>query len=213
MKATQTLPLNYQPSGKFDLKNMKLIIWMNVAGLIILIFSIWIFSLLLTQIRPEIENSFSFQFSSLSTILISITKLLLTIIVVMLLHEGFHAFFFWLFSKQKPIIGFKGAYAYASLPGWYFPRNQYLVIGIAPLVLITIIGIIIFVFMPASVLNFIFIALIINSSGAAGDIFVVVWLLTKPPTTYALDQIDTIEFFVPTENQSINHHLDLNNKT
>ena len=200
MKATQTLPLNYQPSGKFDLKNMKQIIWMNVAGLIILIFSIWIFSWLLAQTRPEIENSFSFQFSSLSTILISITTLLFTIIIVMLLHEGFHAFFFWLFSKQKPIIGIKGAYAYASLPGWYFPRNQYLVIGIAPLVFITIIGIILLVFMPASALNLVLVALIINTSGAAGDIFVVVWLLTKPTTTYALDQIETIEFFVPIEN-------------
>lgn len=117
----------------------------------------------------------------------------------MLLHEGFHAFFFWLFSKQKPIIGFKGAYAYASLPGWYFPRNQYLVIGIAPLIFITIIGIILFAIGPASLVNLVFVALIMNTSGAAGDIIVVVWLLTKPTATYALDQIETIEFFVPTK--------------
>ncbi|HSM24217.1 MAG TPA: DUF3267 domain-containing protein [Anaerolineaceae bacterium] len=200
MIATQSLPLNYQPSGKFDLKNMKLIVLMNVAGLIILIFSLWIFSLLLTHIRPEINNSFSFQVSSLSTIVISIAKLLFTIIVVMLLHEGFHAYFFWLFSRHKPIIGFKGAYAYASLPGWYLPRNQYLLIVIAPLIFITLIGVILFVFMPASIVNLVFVALVINTSGAVGDLFVVIWLLTKPTATYALDQIDTIEFFVPTEN-------------
>lgn len=197
MKATQDIPTNYQPSGKFDLKNMKQVILMNVAGFVLLVLSIMFFTWLLSQIRPESGNLFSFEVSSLSMILVSFVKIIITILFVLLLHEGFHAFFFWFFSKQKPIIGFKSFYAYASMPGWYFPRNQYLVIGIAPLVFITIIGIIMFAIMPESILNLVLVAVIINTSGAVGDIFVVVWLLTKPPATYALDEIDTIEFFTP----------------
>lgn len=197
MKATQNLPDNYQPAGKFNLKSMKQLIFMNVAGLILLILSIWFFSWFINRIRPDFETFFQFEFSNLATLAISLAKLLLTISFVMLLHEGFHALFFWLFSKQKPIIGFKGAYAYASMPGWYFPRNQYLLIGIAPLIFITIIGMILLMLLPTAVLNLVLIALIMNTSGAVGDLFVVIWLLTKPSTTYALDQIDTIEFFVP----------------
>ncbi len=197
MKATQNLPENYQPSGKFNLESMKQLIFMNIAGLILLILSILFFSWFINLLRPDFGALFQFEFSNLATFAISLAKLLLTIIVVMLLHESFHAFFFWLFSKQKPIIGFKGAYAYASMPGWYFPRNQYLLIGIAPLIFISIIGIILLVILPTSSLNLILIALIMNTSGAVGDLFVVIWLLTKPATAYALDQIDTIEFFVP----------------
>jgi hypothetical protein len=197
LKATQNLPDNYQPAGKFNLKSMKQLIFMNIAGLILLILSIWFFGWFINRIRPDFDTLFQFEFSNLATLAISLAKLLLTISFVMLLHEGFHALFFWLFSKQKPIIGFKGAYAYASMPGWYFPRNQYLMIGIAPLIFITIIGMILLMLLPTAVLNLVLIALIMNTSGAVGDLFVVIWLLTKPSTTYALDQIDTIEFFVP----------------
>jgi len=197
LKATQNLPDNYQPAGKFNLKSMKQLIFMNIAGLILLILSIWFFGWFINRIRPDFDTLFQFEFSNLATLAISLAKLLLTISFVMLLHEGFHALFFWFFGKQKPIIGFKGAYAYASMPGWYFPRNQYLLIGIAPLIFITIIGMILLMLLPTAVLNLVLIALIMNTSGAVGDLFVVIWLLTKPSTTYALDQIDTIEFFVP----------------
>jgi hypothetical protein len=94
-------------------------------------------------------------------------------------------------------VGFKGFYAYAAMPGWYFPRNQYLMIGIAPLILITLIGILFMAILPISNLNLVLVALVINTSGAVGDLFVVIWLLTKPAETLALDQGDSIEFYVP----------------
>jgi hypothetical protein len=126
----------------------------------------------------------------------ALIKIILPIIFVLLIHEAIHVFFFWFFSKQKPVVGFKGAYAYAAMPGWYFPRNQYLIIGISPLLLITLFGMLLLLVAPTSMIDLVLIALIINTSGAIGDLFVVIWLLTKPTTTYALDEIDTIEFFV-----------------
>ena len=197
MKATQVLPPNYHPSGKFDLKNLKQIIILNLIGLILLIFSIWFFSWIANQIRSDSTISFSFEISSIPSALVALGKLLFTIILVLAVHEGIHALFFWIFSGQKPLVGFMGAYAYAAMPGWYFPRNQYLVIGIAPLILITLIGVLFLAVLPVSSLNLVLVALVINTSGAVGDLFVVIWLLTRPKETLALDQIDTIEFFVP----------------
>ena len=197
MKATQVLPPNYHPSGKFNLKNLKQIIILNLIGLILLIFSIWFFSWIAYQIRSESAISFSIEFSSISSALVGLGKLVLTIILVLIVHEAIHAAFFWIFSGQTPVVGFKGAYAYAAMPGWYFPRNQYLVIGIAPLILITLIGLLLLAVVPVSILNLVLVALVINTSGAVGDLFVVIWLLTKPVETLALDQVDTIEFFVP----------------
>lgn len=183
---------------------------MNLLGLVLLVFSIWFFSWLIIQIRTEAVDIFQFSFSNLSSILISLGKLFFSIVAVLVIHEGIHAFFFWIFSRQKPVVGFKGAYAYASMPGWYFPRNQYLIIGISPLLLITIFGILLIAIVPLSALTMVLIALVINTSGAVGDLVVVFWLLTKPVSTLALDQINTIEFFVPdqtpsSENNRSNH--------
>ena len=204
MKATQILPSNYQSTGKFDLNSTKQIIFMNVIGLVILIVSLWFFPWYVKQFRPEFNSMFEFKFSNFSNIAIGLIKLILPIILVLVVHEAIHTFFFWIFSKQKPVVGFKGAYAYAALPGWYFPRNQYLFIGLAPLLFITLIGLVLLFFLPVSTLNMVLIALIINTSGAAGDLFVVSWLLTKPPSTYALDEIDTIEFFTTIDELSNN---------
>lgn len=197
MKATQSLPQNYQPAGKFSLKSIKQLVVMNIFGLILLIISIWFFPWFTEQVRPDFNTLFQFEFGNLSDLAFALIKIILPIIFVLLIHEAIHTFFFWFFSKQKPVVGFKGAYAYAAMPGWYFPRNQYLIIGISPLLLITLFGMLLLLVVPIAMIDLILIALIINTSGAIGDLFVVIWLLTKPATTYALDEIDTIEFFVP----------------
>jgi hypothetical protein len=197
MKATQVLPPNYHLSGKFDLKNARQVISMNLAGFVLLILSIWFFGWLAIRMRGTSAISFSFEFSSISSSLFSVGKLILVIFLVLALHEAIHAIYFWVFSRHKPLVGFKGFYAYAAMPGWYFPRNQYLMIGIAPLILITLIGILFMAILPISNLNLVLVALVINTSGAVGDLFVVIWLLTKPAETLALDQGDSIEFYVP----------------
>jgi len=199
MKAIQILPPNYLPSGKFDLKNLKQIIILNLIGLVLLVFSIWFFGWIANQIRTGFDTSFSIEISSIPSALLALGKLLLTIILVLALHEAIHALFFWIFSRQKPLIGFKGFYAFAAMPGWYFPRNQYLVIGIAPLILITLMGIFFLAVLPVSILNLVLVALVINTSGAVGDLYVVLWLLSKPKATIAHDMIDSIEFYVPGE--------------
>ncbi len=56
MKATQVLPPNYHPSGKFDLKSMKQIIILNLVGLVILIFSILFFGWLANLSTRKFSN-------------------------------------------------------------------------------------------------------------------------------------------------------------
>jgi hypothetical protein len=55
---------------------------------------------------------------------------------------------------RKPKFAFKVWYAYATAPGWYLPRNQYAVVAIAPLVVLSLLGIILFLaFVPAGLLT------------------------------------------------------------
>jgi hypothetical protein len=203
MKATQVLPPNYHLSGKFNLKNARQVISMNLVGFVLLILSIWFFGWLAIRMRGTSAISFSFEFSSISSSLFSVGKLILVIFLILVLHEAIHAIYFWVFSRHKPLVGFKGFYAYASMPGWYFPRNQYLLIGIAPLVIISLLGIICLAILPIASIYLVLVALVMNTSGAVGDIFVVLWLFTKPQSTMALDKIDSIEFYVPDTREPI----------
>ncbi len=195
MKATQNLPEEYHLSKSFDLKNRKVLIWLNVLGVIALIFFVWLFGIVFMVLRPESFGSIKINSDSFVDTILFILTLGVTIFVVLVLHELIHGLFFWLFSRQKPMFGFKGFYAYATLPGWYFPKNQYLVIGSAPLIIISILGIVFVPIVPFNSLWIIFLALVVNASGAIGDLYVIASLILQPKTTMALDFTDTITFY------------------
>jgi hypothetical protein len=91
-------------------------------------------------------------------------------IVVMFLHEGIHAlsFRFW---GGKPYFGAKLPVAlYCGAKDQLFRRNHYLVVGLAPLVVISLAAIILTLVSPA-LASYTLFASIGNFSGAAGDVW------------------------------------------
>ncbi len=100
-------------------------------------------------------------------------------ILILPIHELVHAAAFVLWGG-KPYFGTKLPYAlYCGAKHQLFHRNQYLVVGLAPLVLITLVGIIFTLISPALASYTIF-ATVGNVSGAAGDVWVVRKLLRRP---------------------------------
>ncbi len=80
-------------------------------------------------------------------------------------------------DPRAPLFGLRGLYAFAAAPGWYIPRNPYLWIGLSPLVLISIFGLLLVPLIPQSVLFAWLFGLTYNAAGAAGDLYFVFWLL------------------------------------
>ena len=100
-------------------------------------------------------------------------------LLILPLHELLHgaAFAFW---GGKPYYGAKLPFAlYCSAKNQLFRRNQYIVMGLAPLVVITLVGIIFTLLSPALASYTIF-ATVGNFSGAAGDVWTVMRLLRQP---------------------------------
>ena len=92
-------------------------------------------------------------------------------IVVLPLHELIHALAF-LFWGGKPYFGTKLPLAlYCGARDQLFWRDHYLVVGLAPLVVITLIGLLLTLFAP-SLASYLLLATIGNVSGAAGDVMV-----------------------------------------
>jgi hypothetical protein len=107
-------------------------------------------------------------------------------ILILPLHELIHAAAFMLWGG-KPYFGTKLPYAlYCGAKHQLFHRNQYLVVGLAPLVVITLAGIIFTLLSPALASYTIF-ATTGNISGAAGDVWVVRRLLRLSPSILVED--------------------------
>jgi hypothetical protein len=194
--ATQTLPAGYVPSGSIDLENnQRAMLVLGIASIVALLLFGGLSLFMLGLLRPDVSTgSFSFGFVE---IIIGIVALVVLTFVMIVLHELIHGLFFWLFTRTRPAFGFKGAYAYAAAPGWYIPRSQYIIVGLAPLVLITLGGFALLVVVPAWLIPALLFVVVMNGAGAVGDIAVVGWLLVQPRATLVHDLGDAVAIYRP----------------
>lgn len=109
-------------------------------------------------------------------------------VVILPIHEVIHAiaFAFW---GGRPYFGTKLPLAlYCGAKEQLFYRNAYLVIGLAPLVVITFVGILLILYAPVVSIYLLF-ALIGNFAGAAGDVWVV-WRLLRLPVSVLVEDTE-----------------------
>jgi hypothetical protein len=214
MKPITQLPDYFIERSVLDLsKDKRLLVTLQLAGLVVLLISSWFFIWLASRLRPEIwlalsDNEFiyraadgslviSFSLSLMAGVVLILSILVATVLMVVL-HEAVHGLFFWFFTGRTPRFGFKGFYAYAAAaPGVYLPRNEYLVVGASPLVLLTLVGILVIPFIPLILMPALLFLLIGNASGSVGDILVIGWLLREPSEVLLLDVGDAMTSFGP----------------
>ncbi len=184
LQATKILPANFTLFHSLDLTNRKLVIGMNVTGILLLFVFGWLFWGMAALLTPQL---FLLQLQIFFNTL-SIPTVLLIIVLVVLLHELSHALFFWLFSRERPKIGFNLLYAYAAAPDWYFTRRQFVLIGLAPVLLITLAGFIALPWVSVVTTARLVLALTVNAAGAIGDFIVVLWVLGQPANILLRDE-------------------------
>jgi hypothetical protein len=208
MQATRTLPENYRPGGQLALAKPLPVLLMNAAALPILLVAGDVFLRLARALRrepapPLLSGAGTGQVMLDSHQLIWIILLIvLAVVITIVIHELIHGVFFWLFTRSRPRFAFKGAYAYAAAPDWYIPRNQYLVIGLSPLALISLAGILILAMAPLPFFWYVYVAVAYNAAGAVGDMTVTAWVLTRPAAALVRDSGDDFSVYVPDEKPS-----------
>lgn len=190
--AVQTLPDSYAPVWYLDMRERQSLIIGNIAGLALLVSSAWGFSSLAFLLRPDAHISISVK--GISGWLIILALIVATVLMVTI-HEGFHGICFWIFTRTRPQFALRQFYAYAAAVGWYLPKGQYMVTALAPLIGMSLLGMLIIMLGPASLILPVLVILIFNASGAAGDLWVAGALLFRSPDTYVHDQGDRIEFY------------------
>ncbi len=105
-------------------------------------------------------------------------------------HEIAHIVPLWIFTGHLPatsLIQCTGDYGYTAAPGWFLPRNHYLVVGLTPLLALTPLLLACLRFAPSPTIPWLCWMVAHNVAGSNVDLFIARLLLSRPPTTYIND--------------------------
>jgi hypothetical protein len=162
------------------IKDRKLLLILSVASLGLFL-ACWVgLAWLLRLLRPDFTASASFELNVPGSggFLLSLLLLVGVVLAMVVLHEAIHGVCFWLFTGGGVKFAFKGVYAYAAAPDWYVYKQPYMIVSLAPLVLITVLGLITLVWAPVNWVASLMLLIAMNASGAVGDLYVY-FLLTN----------------------------------
>lgn len=197
MRATKTIPADYHYCKTLNLSSTRVALQLNLAAVPLLFLFGWLFARLtifLRSINPFPKGILYF-FTTVSGW--GLLAFPLSIILMLLLHELVHGLFFWLFTRERPKFALKAGYAFAAAPEWYLPGPQYIVVGLSPFIIITLISIIVAVFAAPSLVVYLLFIATFNAAGALGDLIVVGWVLRQPAPVLVKDEGDVFISFVP----------------
>lgn len=199
MHAIKTLPGNYEPRGTLDLsRDTRALVWLNIGGLVLFVAVGWGLLWLTRLLREDTSIQFTVNLLNIVLLLGAFFLMVIAFFLMIVVHEAIHGVFFWIFTRDRPIFGFRGPYAFAAAPEWYLPRNHYLVVGLAPFVLITLCGIALIPALPGSLLLPMLLLLAVHAGGACGDLFVTGWCLRQPASILVRDVGDAMTIYAPT---------------
>jgi hypothetical protein len=181
------------------------IVW-NVLGTIMIFVGFFLFTYIYAQIGDgsgttsfvesgaDDENVFYLEFR-----VVEVLPLIVVTLLVLVAHEAIHGLAFRFFGgrpkfgaaliqKVLPVL-------YCTAPGYFFTRSQFSVIILAPLIVISVVGIALMPFVGNGLL--IVIPLALNFAGAIGDVWMFGMLMWKRSDVQVEDLKDGLRFHYP----------------
>jgi hypothetical protein len=114
--------------------------------------------------------------------------IVLSLAMVLLIHELVHGLLYRRLTGKNPVYRIRGIFVSVNAPPeFYFPRNQYLVIGMGPLLVFTTLGLMLIATAPRGLVQILILFTMFNAAGSAGDLYMVAHILSHPPETYFRD--------------------------
>lgn len=188
------LPSGYQEVRHLVLTDGRKLLWLNLLSIIPLIlglgFSGWWWEVVRSR-RGSITSPFAESLSPLIATLV-------TIALVFMLHEAIHGLFIAIYG-HRPYFGFKPQYGvfYATTRNALFPRNSFLVIALAPLVLMTFSAAALMFILPDALSYYLGLIIALNAAGAIGDLWMSAVVLRYPAHALVRDEADSIRIYLP----------------
>jgi hypothetical protein len=189
MKAvTQVLPESYALYHQFDQTGYKKAGWVGLLlGLLLFSMSFVFFNNLARFMRPEYQFVEDLHFQLSMDRLTILLSMLLPVAFVLILHECIHALLLWLYTRERPILvaTWKGVGGIGvRMPAWYFSRNTFLMINLAPVGLISLAGPLFVLIVPLTAIGILVFCAALNLAGSFSDIVSSIYVYSHPVTTY-----------------------------
>lgn len=104
-------------------------------------------------------------------------SILISVISVHLLHELVHGLGYLILTGEIPRVEVKGlALMLTGKKDYVYKRGEYLLIGVLPLILMTLLGCVCVFFVPTSMLPLFYMSLVLNVTGSSADLIIINWL-------------------------------------
>jgi len=197
MQATKILPSDYHHLRTLDLSSARVILWLNLAAIPLFFLFGMLFErviILLRSFNPLPGGILEFFIAISGWELLALP---LSILIMIVFHELVHGFFFWQFTREQPRFAVRLGYAYAAAPEWYLPGSQYIVVGLSPFIIISVISIFFAAFVPSSLVPYLLLIATFNAAGSLGDLVVVGWVLKQPKIILVKDEGDIFSTYAP----------------
>lgn len=205
--AMNTLPPGYSQQAVVDpAQNPGSMVIAILAGIVLLFTTSWLLVQFTDSLRPgalagirlgdilaTADNGYA-----LNVPFGLIRDFVLALILVLIIHELVHGLFYWWLSGRRPRFGLHGAFLYAAAPeGVYFARNRFLIVGVAPLLCLTLLGLPLILIAPAPLVPILLFFLTFNAAGSAGDMLIMGRLLSFSADTVMEDSDTAIIVYGP----------------
>ena len=195
MQTTTALPPGYQRLDTIDLsRSRKALVGAIILGIGLLLSVGWLLVQAVRLLRPAALDGIRYRTvlglseDGAFSLNLPLLDFLAAMVLVLLLHELVHGLAYWWFARRRPRFGVAGLLPYAAAPpGVYFPRKQYLAVGLAPLLLLTGAGLLLLLVAPVAALSVLTLFIALNAAGAAGDLVLVARLRSFAPDTLMED--------------------------
>jgi hypothetical protein len=182
------LPPTYREVKHLVVTEGNRLLWLNFLALIPLAASIVLLTIwwrLVVQLRGTIPGGSIPWWIGLPVVML-----------VLFIHELIHAAAIRLVGHQ-PRIGAKlhKGVLYATADGAYFRRGEFILVALAPLMVISLAGMLLMMTLPDALGYWISLAVVLNAGGAIGDLWMTVVVLQHPATALIRDEEDGIRVF------------------
>ena len=188
-----SLPEGYEEIGRWDLSRTSRRL---IAVLVVL-------SLVAMVITANVAIGIEYLKSGDASVSLDLQSMLLGSVLGVVLHELAHGVAF-LALGARPKFGAKlrtrfGPVFYASAPGSYLSRSGYLVVGLAPVVGLTVLLLAVIAVAPAGGLigSAAFLAVVLSVGGSAGDAIMMRTVLSYPSDARFEDTGDGFTVYGP----------------
>lgn len=191
MKSTAVLPEGYVLLKHIDLqKDKKLMGTVNGLALAAMV-PLAVLGHLIVPISTLYSTA-----EGIGAMWLRLTILFAGYLLYMVLHELTHGVCMKHYSGVPVKYGFTWSYAYAGSEA-YFDRRSYIVIALAPIVVLGIVLAVINVLVPESWFWVVYFIQIGNLSGAAGDLYVTARFRKHPETVLIQDSGVAMSVYIP----------------